>query len=111
MMRNRWLSAFLVFLVLAQPVASYGAMLHGAEEPAASMAMDCHDKSPASIVPDCCDEMDGASCGMDCSTVSSAVATRVSLDSEPDHGPVNVERRHVEPHSLTGSLFKPPRTS
>lgn len=116
-MRQRWLHIALAILVLAQPVASsiaWASMMSSALDTAAEAAAHhdmsgCHEAAPE--MPDCCDGMNGVSCGMDCGTACSAVSQPLILPAPAGHGIYAAAADYASPHHPSTSLFKPPRTS
>jgi hypothetical protein len=118
-MKQRWLHTALAILVLAQPVAGAGAWaaMMSARLDGAAMTADmggkptagCHDAMPET--PDCCDQMDGVHCGMDCGTVSPAVSQHLALLPDPGHAAWNSAVPYAAPDHPPGFFFKPPRTS
>lgn len=116
-MSQRWLHIALAILVLAQPVASAGAwasmmsaMLDAVEESTGHHDMrGCHDAVPDK--PDCCDNMSGVTCGMDCGIAVSAVSQPVSLPVPAGHGIYAMAADYASPQHPPTFLYKPPRTS
>jgi hypothetical protein len=125
-MQRRCLHVFLIFLVLAQPVASAAASaamvgaslasavsidakdIPGMDMPGMDMS-GCHDTAPA--VPDCCAGMEGVSCGMDCGTVSPALGQPRVPDTLAGHGAFEGRAIYAAPSHSPGTFLKPPRTS
>jgi hypothetical protein len=125
-MQRRCLHVFLIFLVLAQPVASAAASaamvgaslasavsidakdIPGMDMPGMDMS-GCHDTDPA--VPDCCAGMEGVSCGMDCGTVSPALGQPRVPDTLAGHGAFEGRAIYAAPSHSPGTFLKPPRTS
>lgn len=116
-MKQRCLHIALAILVLAQPVASATAwasmmapvLAAAAEAPGHHDMPGCHDAAPE--MPDCCDGMNGISCGMDCGTASSAVSQLMFLPAPVGHGVYVAQARYAPPQHPPTALFKPPRTS
>ncbi len=125
-MQRRILHTVLCFLVLVQPVAGVAASasIMGASF-SAEASMDTHDMSAmempgmempgchdaVSIVPECCDQMDGVSCGMDCGTVSPALTQPHSLSGMNGHGVFEGHSVYAPPSRSPNTFLRPPRTS
>jgi hypothetical protein len=116
------------FLILIQSVSALAVMPsmyegHAESDAMSSMAMDasrqgsqvlCHDEiaSPDTATPEkCCEMMDGASCNLNCSSVVSATACMLSLDSTDIHERYATQLKHAAPHHASAGLYRPPRIS
>jgi hypothetical protein len=84
-------------------------MSAGMDAAAEQAANPCHEAVPD--VPDCCDDMNGAACGMDCGTASSAVSSSLALSGPSGHGAWSPGAIYAAPDHPPESLFKPPRIS
>ncbi len=69
----------------------------------------CHEATPE--VPDCCEDMSSAACGMDCGTASPAISQSQVLAGVPGHGAWNAGAYYASPDHPPESFFKPPRIS
>lgn len=69
----------------------------------------CHDAEPAA--PDCCAEMDGVSCGMDCGAVSPALGQAALAEALAGHGAFEGRPIYAAPLRSPNTFLKPPRTS
>jgi hypothetical protein len=104
-------------IVLLQPAVSIGASaamqagsLNAATEMVAEGEMPgCHGASP--VAPDCCADMNGTGCGMDCGTASSAISQPPLSVCPFAHIPLRAALPGAAPQLPPSSLYKPPRTS